>query len=276
MQSSNNNLKQASVIISYYKNIQNLEIILLALNNQTANGSFEVIISEDDDAEETVRFIDQQKLVLSFPLLHVSQADKGFRKCKALNSSLALATTDFIIFIDGDCVPHEKLVEEYINAKRNGRVLYGRRIMLSEKISSQLFKNKKISSLNFFNLFITGSKRIEEGLYLKNIIPQRFKKKDSGRLLGCNMGILKSDLIAINGFDEDYSAPGGGEDSDIEWRLQALGSIEFYSMKYRAIVYHLYHEERLTTAMEIKMLTIVEQKKQEGFFICKNGLQKLS
>jgi len=46
------------------------------------------------------------------------------------------------------------------------------------------------------------------------------------------MGISKSDLIAINGFDEDYIAPGGGEDSDIEWRLQALGSVQFYSMKH--------------------------------------------
>jgi len=274
MQPSDTNPMQASVVISYYKNIQNLEIILLALNNQTAIGSFEVIVSEDDDAKETVRFIEQQKLILSFPLLHVSQTDKGFRKCKALNSSLAVAATDFIIFIDGDCVPHKKLVEEYIKAKRAGRVLYGRRVMLSERISSQLFKNKKLSSLNFLKLFITRCKRIEEGLYLK-IIPQRFKKKDSGRLLGCNMGILKSDLIAINGFDEDYSAPGGGEDSDIEWRLQALGSVEFYSMKYRAIVYHLYHEERLTAAMEIKMLAIVEQKKQKGLYICKNGLQKL-
>jgi len=33
-----------------------------------------------------------------------------------------MATTDFIIFIDGDCVPHEKLVEEYIKANRIGRV----------------------------------------------------------------------------------------------------------------------------------------------------------
>lgn len=267
------NSKQASVIISYYKNIQNLEIILLALNNQTAKQSFEVIVSEDDNAQETLNLITQQKAILSFPLLHVSQADTGFRKCKALNNSLAKATTDFIIFIDGDCIPHEKFVEEYIKAKRTGRVLYGRRVMLSEKISSQLLKNRKLSSLNFFNLLITGCKRVEEGLYMK-IVPQRLKKKDSGRLLGCNMGILKSDLMAINGFDEDYTEPGGGEDSDVEWRLQALGSIEFYSMKFRAIVYHLYHTERLTAAMETKSIRIVEQKQQNGFAICKNGLEK--
>jgi len=267
--------KLASVVISYYKNIQNLEIILLALNNQTAKGSFEVIVSEDDDAEETVKFINAQKSIVSFPLLHISQSDNGFRKCKALNTSLTTATTDFVIFLDGDCVPHEKLVEEYIKAKQPGRVLYGRRVMLSEKISSQLLQSKKLSILNFFNLLITKCNRVEEGLYLK-IVPQFLKKKESGWLLGCNMGISKSDLIAINGFDEDYIAPGGGEDTDIEWRLQARGSIQFYSMKFRAIVYHLYHNERLTAALEAIALKIVGQKKKNGFFICKNGLSKLS
>ena len=270
---SHNSSIKASVIISYYKNLQNLEIILHALNHQTAKGSFEVIISEDDDTKETSDFVNQQRPMLSFPLLHISQPDEGFRKCKALNAAVVRASTDFIIFIDGDCVPHKKLVEEYIKVKQTGRVLYGRRVMLNERVSSRLLQNKKLSSLNFFNLLISGCKRVEEGLYLK-IIPQYFKKKDAARLLGCNMGISKSDLVAINGFDEDYIAPGGGEDTDIEWRLEALKSIEFYSMKYRAIVYHIFHIERFSAAMEIKTRAIVEQKIQQGFAICKNGIEK--
>jgi len=49
---------------------------------------------------------------------------------------------------------------------------------------------------------------------------------------------------------------------------------QFYSMKYRAIVYHLYHIERFSTAMEIKTRAIVDRKIQLGFFICKNGIEK--
>jgi len=106
-------------------------------------------------------------------------------------------------------------------------------------------------------------------------VPQRFKSKTSGILLGCNMGIAKKDLIAINGFDEDYTAAGGGEDSDIEWRLKALGNISFYSMKFSAIVYHLYHPERFSKAMELKNEEFMAKKIQLGFFKCKNGIQKL-
>lgn len=265
---------QASVVISYYKNIPKLELILLALNDQSAKGSFEVIISEDDNAADTVKFLSEHKNDFSFPVIHISQEDEGFRKCRALNKAIISATTDFVIFIDGDCIPHKNFVQQYIRAKKNGTVLYGRRVMLSESISGSLLQKKNLSVLNIFNLLLKGCKRIEEGFYLP-WIPQSLVKKTSGRLLGCNMGISKKDLLAINGFDEDYIAPGGGEDSDIEWRLQSLGTSTFYSMKFRAIVYHIYHKERFSKEMELSNETILNNKISRGFFICKNGIKKL-
>jgi len=109
---------QASVVISYYKNIPNLELLLLALNEQTAKNSFEVIVSEDADDMETVVFLNKIRPTLKFPLFHVAQEDKGFRKCKALNNAVQQAATEFIIFLDGDCIPHKKLVEEYLKEKK--------------------------------------------------------------------------------------------------------------------------------------------------------------
>ena len=265
---------KASVVISYYKNLPNLELILLALNKQSAKGDFEAIVSEDDDVKVTTEFLDKIKPILSFPVIHITQPDDGFRKCKVLNKAIESTTTDFIIFLDGDCVPHRHLVREYIGARLEGRVLYGRRVMLSEKISQRLLEKKNLRILNFINLILSGCKRIEEGLYLR-LIPQRLKRKKSGLLLGCNMALSKRDLIAINGFDEDYTAPGGGEDSDIEWRLKAIGNISFYSMKFSAIVYHIYHQERFSKAMELKNEEILARKIQQGFFACKNGIRKL-
>jgi glycosyltransferase involved in cell wall biosynthesis len=263
---------QASVVISYYKNIPNLELLLLALNEQTAKNSFEVIVSEDADDMETVVFLNKIRPTLKFPLLHVSQEDKGFRKCKALNNAVQQAATDFIIFLDGDCIPHKKLVEEYLKEKKEGRVLYGRRVMLSEKISKQLLETKELQKLNLFNIITTGSERIEEGIRLPFSIEQ--KKKD-GLLLGCNMGIFKKHLIAINGFDEDYESSGGGEDSDIEWRLKAMGGVSFYSMRFKAIVYHLYHPVRFSLETMLHNKAEFENKKAQGHFICKNGIKKI-
>ncbi len=265
---------KASVVISFYKNLPNLELILLALNKQSAKGEFEVIVSEDDDVKVTIDFLNAIRPALSFPVIHISQPDNGFLKCKALNRAIEASTSDFIIFLDGDCIPHRHLVKEYVAAKQDGRALYGRRVMLSEKISRELLKEKNPGILTFSKLMGSGSKRIEEGAYMP-FVSQRFKSKTSGILLGCNMGLNKKDLIAINGFDEDYTAAGGGEDSDIEWRLKALGNISFYSMKFSAIVYHIYHQERFSKAMELKNEEIMAKKIQLGFFRCKNGIQKL-
>jgi len=265
---------QASVVISYYKNIANLEILLLALKNQSSKNTFEVIISEDDDALETKSFISQQQALLPFPLIHVSQSDEGFRKCRALNRAIAASSTDFILFLDGDCVPHKHFVKQYLLAKKSGRVLYGRRVMLSDRFSSDLIQNKIFTGLTILNLFLKGCKRIEEGFYLP-FVPQLFKQKSNGRLLGCNMGILKKDLLSINGFDEDYNFTGGGEDSDIEWRLEALKNLTFYSMKFDAIVYHLYHVDRFTPEMEQKNNLVLEKKITQNNFFCINGIQKI-
>jgi glycosyltransferase involved in cell wall biosynthesis len=265
---------RASVAISYYKNTSNLGLILAALNKQTAKNEFEVIISEDGDAPESVTFINAVKSTFSFPIQHLTQEDKGFRKCKALNNVILKAKSDFIIFIDGDCIPHKKWVHEYLKAKKDGRVLFGRRVMLSEKFSQELATTKALNKLNFYNLITKDTERIEEGFYL-SFLPQRFTKKENGILLGCNMGIFKKDLIAINGFDEDYESPGGGEDSDIEWRLKALGNISFYSLKFKAIVFHIYHKVRFAKGAIMPNDIILQQKKEQGFFFCKNGIKKI-
>lgn len=265
---------QASVIISYYKNLPKLELVLKGLQQQTAMGAFEVIVAEDDNAAATVDFISQAQQLYSFSIKHVSQEDKGFRKCKILNQALLASAADFLIFLDGDCIPHRKLVYQYLKNKDNAGVLYGRRVVLSERFSARLLQAKDLSQLNFFSMLAGGCKRIEEGLYLP-FINQLFKAKKSRGLLGCNMGIHKEALLAINGFDEDYTAPGAGEDSDIEWRLTGLLNMTYAPMKFRAIVYHVWHLERFTEAVGRKSLEALTAKIREGRFICTNGIKKL-
>ncbi len=265
---------EASVIISYYKNLPNLELVLLALQQQSAIGSFEVIIAEDDNTIKTIEFLYKKNHSFSFPVKHVSQPDDGFQKCKILNKALVTAEADFIIFLDGDCIPHPQLVKQYILNKKKAGALYGRRVMLGEKFSFKLLQTKNLSSLNFFSMLFSGCKRVEEGLYMP-LIAGLFKGKQSARLLGCNMGISKEALIAINGFDEDYTAPGGGEDSDIEWRLEGLHKISFAPMKFKAIVYHIWHQERFTEEAGVKSYEALLAKMKQGSFICKNGIKKL-
>jgi hypothetical protein len=119
-----------------------------------------------------------------------------------------------------------------------------------------------------------GCSRIEEGLYLP-FVSQKKTSKSKDRLLGCNMGIYKESLIAINGFDEEYDAPCCGEDSDIEWRLEKLPGITFYSMKFKAIVYHIWHRQGFTEQGAEKNYRIMSDKIKQGLYACKKGIKQI-
>ncbi len=260
----------ASLIIPFYKDIPALELILLALNKQSAKGSFEVIIAEDDNAAETVSFLQKAVSTLDFPLQHVSQEDMGFRKCKALNNAVKIAKYELLIFIDGDCIPHKHFVKEYLKEAEEKKILYGRRVNLSEPFTKELLNTKNINKLNLFNLIGTGSTRIKEAIYLP-FAPGFIKSKR--KFWGCNWGVLKNELLAVNGFDEDF-AEYGYEDFDIFWRLDKDGC-RLKSVKYQAIVYHLHHKTRAHDEVMNRVQILYEQKVQIGNIRCKNGLEKL-
>jgi glycosyltransferase involved in cell wall biosynthesis len=260
---------KVSLIISYYKNLINLKLILKALQNQSSK-DFEVIISEDDNNDETIEFIKNSKF--NFPLLHVNQdEDLGFRKNMTLNKSIKKSRTDFLIFIDGDCIPHKHFIKSYIGEKEEDTMLKGRRVMLSESITSKLLENPNLNLLSTKNILFSKSGKKKETIY--NPYFSLISTMKNKGLLGCNWGISKQTLHKINGFDEDYVRAAVGEDTDVEWRLKGIG-VTSKSVKNKAIVYHLYHERSYSKEDVNHNNKLLEIKKKIKAYYCKNGLVK--
>jgi GT2 family glycosyltransferase len=260
----------ASLIISYYQNIPNLRLILEGLNSQS-NSNFEVIIAEDDANEETISFVQDMRTVYSYDIKHVFQSeDDGFRKNKMLNKAILVANHELILFIDGDCIPHKHFIKNYLKANANNAILSGRRVMLGEGISNKMRLSGALEDLNFSSLLFSSTEKIKEGIYFP-WFKLSFKKRG---LLGCNWGVLKSNLLIVNGFDEDYTSPGVGEDVDIEWRLKAQG-LKTISMKNKAIVYHLYHKRSYGEDKVAENYAKLGQKQKTDQIVCLNGLKKL-
>ena len=258
-----------SVIISVYKRLDMLNLIFQALQRQSYT-NFEAIVSEDNDAAETVEFISDAREKYEFLIEHVSQEDCGFRKTTALNKALRVAKGEQLVFLDGDCVPHRHLLYEYSKAIHGNVMCYGRRVHVSKSLTDRLLKVGSIKGLNIWTAIMYGSKSISHGIYLpwkKNVHKQqRF-------LLGCNFGVERAALLSINGFDEDYIRPGRGEDFDVEWRLTKKGYRK-YSMKHKAIVYHLFHTANHNEADAVAMQNLMEQKIMADNVYCLNGLEK--
>ena len=258
-----------SLIISFYKRLDFLELLFQSLDKQSYR-NFEVIIAEDNNDPQTVEFINKARIIRTYGIQHVSHEDIGFRKTRILNAAVKTSKGEQIVFIDGDCILHKHFMKEYNKAITDTRFCYGRRVFCSKKHTEMLIISKSIKNLNIFLALLYGGKSIGAGLYLpfkKNIDKQR------RRILGCNWGVMKKNILAVNGFDEDYIRAGVGEDFDIDWRLKKQG-LKTRSLKGKAIVYHLYHEANYSPSDTEFVEKLMADKKIIGKSFCVNGINK--
>lgn len=256
---------KASLIISVYRNVAALEAVLLSLRRQTEQ-DFEVILSEDGQDEQMAAFI--QGYDFPWPMQHLTQEDKGWRKNKALNSAIKSANSEWLIFVDGDCMLHPRFVEMHVRYSAPHVVLAGKRVKLNPDLSERMLRGERILLFPYL-LNKRGCKLVEEGFYLPIA---HLLRRPVRHLTGSNMSMSKEDIIAINGFDENYTLPAIGEDYDIEWRLPANGC-KIVSLRNLAVQYHLYHPENWTD--DSLNMAYFNQIKQQRQIICKNGIRKI-
>ena len=237
-----------SIIIPFYNGIDWLEMIFVALGKQTFK-DFEVIVADDGSREDVVARLEELMARQPFPVTHLWQEDCGFRKNRMLNKAVVQSRAEYLIFLDGDCIPHRKFVEEHCKARREGFVVAGRRVdlpaALSEgmsvgKVASPGFERKLVWPLLYAGI-VRGEKHMENCIRIASPTLRRwFIRQRYEGILGCNFSMYKSDLLKANGFDERYVNPGTGEDTDLEDRLVRLG-IRPLVMNHYATVYHKKH-----------------------------------
>ncbi len=269
-------MPKVSVIISFYNRIDYLKLVLAGFERQTFR-DIEIIIADDGSKEEIVKEIEKLSLKVSFPLLHLWHEDKGFRKNKILNRAITEANSDYLIFIDGDCVPHREFVREHYDYRNENNCLTGRRVNLSEKFTNKLnetdIKNgylEKSLHLMICDGLFGKSDYVERGFYVQNNSLRNYLNKKKRGLLGCNFSIHKNDMIAINGFDERYELPSIGEDSDVQYRLE-LNDVKIESLNNIAVQYHLYHKLQERPQ---KNLDLFAKIKESGLLFTPFGINK--
>ncbi|MAD12947.1 MAG: glycosyl transferase, partial [Flavobacteriaceae bacterium] len=113
-----------SLIISTYNSSEVLNVIIDAVSKQVKLPN-EIIIAEDGNEINTQKVIDSWKNRISSKLIHVNQEDFGFRKALILNKAINISKSDYIIQIDGDCIPHKYFIYDHINNANKGCYLYG-------------------------------------------------------------------------------------------------------------------------------------------------------
>lgn len=271
-------MNKLTLIISFYNRIDFLKIVLAGLEIQTLK-NFEVIVADDGSEEKIVQELYELIPRFDFPIKHIWHEDNGFRKNKILNQAILASQTDYLVFIDGDCIPHSNfLYEHFIN--RNEKVcLTGRRVNLSKKITERLtpdlIKNKfleKNLSLLFFDSIFGDTVDFEKGIYLKSKFLREWINKKPRGILGCNFSIHKKDILDINGFDERYDAPSIGEDTDLQFRLE-LNGVTIKSLNNIAVQFHLYHKLQERNPVNLRLFEEVKKSKRA---FTPFGIQKIN
>lgn len=260
---------KVSLIIAVYKRVDFLELVLMSVERQSFR-DMEIIVAEDDQSDEVKQYIRSIEGLFPFTIKHVSHEDMGFRKNKILNSAVRASSGSYLVFIDGDCLLHEKFIEEHVKHNAPDLCLFGRRTMLGPDITEILIRTKTLKWLSFFRLMFTKSRHVEDSLYL----PWMTSQREMG-VKGCNFSLSLDLLKKINGFDEDFEKPYGGEDTDIERRLRMI-HVRFMCTKYKTIQYHLFHGGRESRSYdwEHEGKSFYQKKIDSGLWFCKNGLDR--
>ncbi|MBI3364074.1 MAG: glycosyltransferase [Ignavibacteriae bacterium] len=266
-----------SLVIAVYNEVRYLEFIVEALKRQTFQ-DFEIVIADDGSGPDIRKLLDRTRIEVSFPIQHQWQEDVGFRKNVMLNKAINVAQSDYLVFIDGDCMPHHQFLSDHWSNRQSNTVLCGRRMNLSKQLTDRLTLEgirsgefEKLSPVVWLDGLMARGSNLEDAIRIENSLIRRLLHRNKARILGCNFSAEKKALESINGFNEDYHAAGIGEDTDIAFRLELTG-VRFATLRYLAILYHLFHP---ATRVGEENRTIFEEVVQRRNPLCQNGLRKL-
>ncbi len=272
----------ATVIVSTYNRPRSLELVLAGFARQT-HRDLELIVADDGSGEETARVIRDFQERAPMRVRHLWQEDRGFCKTTILNRAAVEAESDYLIFCDGDCLPHRGFVEGHVAARDPARFLFGHAVFLgpdaSEALTVEDVESGRFESWPWSKITrgLRGDdRRMYNGLYLGSGRIARtidgWFDRNGRRARGRNLSMWRADLMAVNGWNQDYERP-GREDDDLVLRLHRLGRTG-RSVRFRAVLYHLYHPphsaDTFATNDEI-LRRIIESGRAQ----CPNGIRSL-
>lgn len=253
-----------SLLISTYEQPLALEKVLQGVSLQTRPPE-EVFITDDGSGDATRAVIAAWSRQARCPVRHLWQEHRGFRKTILLNQAVAAATGEYLVFTDGDCVPHRRFLEDHARLSERGYWVQGRRCYVREPYVTGFVPGRTCVLAWLLAGRITGAAKA-----LRLPFPLTFRNREQRGIIGCNMAFWREDVVAVNGFDEAYLGRGIGPDSDLGTRVYNLGRRRKFVYG-RAVVYHLNHPVMPRDNLEAKRVWL-EETIRSGRVRCERGL----
>ena len=206
---------------------------------------FDLVIADDGSRDDTRQTIHRLRNETGLEIRHVWHEDAGFQKCRILNKATVEAPSEYLVFSDGDCIPRRDFLSTHARLARPGRFLSGGTFRLSHAVSQAVTKQDILSGRVFDPSWLRSMGQPWNRRFLKlaagppwfNVLDRLTTTNASWN--GHNASGFKSDILAVNGFNEDMGW--GGEDRELGDRLRNAG-LRPLQVRNRAICVHLEHE----------------------------------
>ena len=266
-----------SFIVLTYNRTEALLPVLRSLSVQCSK-DHQVLIADDGSRAEHVKLLYDQCPAFQCQVLHIWHPDVGFTIAGARNLAVSYATGDYLVFLDGDCIPNSKFIVQHERLAEAGYFVNGSRVLLNESLSERVIKKEldlPSQSLSFW-IHARLRKECNKILYRLGWPRRLFRLKHDFKwrgIRGCNMAVWKHDFININGFDETFQG-WGHEDADFVLRLSHLG-IHRKNGFMATEVFHLWHPESKRDQESINKNRVMQRMKT-GLILAEKGLKELT
>ncbi len=234
-----------SFVVLTYNRTDALLAVLRALAPQ-CSASDEVLIADDGSKMEEVEALFAQCPSFNCDIRHVWHPDTGFTAAQARNLAAFRAKGDYLIFLDGDCIPNPEFVAAHARLSEPGCFVNGSRVLLSKALSENVIRGKVQMAHRSLTFWITAwAKGDSNKLFHVLKWPWRLFRVKPGftwrGIRSCNFAVWRADFLKVNGFDEIYQG-WGHEDADLALRLSHLGLMRKNGFM-GTEVFHLWHPE---------------------------------
>lgn len=259
---------KASLVITTYDNPVLLKKVVDSILVQSRMPD-EVIIADDGSEKETAHIVQGFSEVFPVPMLHVWQEHMGFRAAKIRNEAIKKSSGDYIILLDGDCVVSRHFISDHLLLAEKGCFIQGKRAHVNRNAVQGFSYYHANSFPGLLKMALAGSiSNVHHLIRLQHFFIIKNKKLKG--IKSCNMGFFKQDILAVNGFNEDFIG-WGNEDSELANRLFKYGLVKKVS-QFTAICFHMWHPTNKAITNGNRQLLAATLTSKE--YYCKNGIFK--
>lgn len=256
-----------ALIVSTFDQPDYLRRVLDAVNRQSRLPQ-EMLLADDGSGDETREIFSRWSAQQTLTCRHIWQAHAGFRKAHILNRAVAVAKADYLVFLDGDMVPHRDFIADHVAAARPAAFLQGHRALVAQRAAAWFGRRALAADRRraFLQGQISGWKNAWRWPW-----PVVSEKNHLRGIRGCNFSLWRADMLRVNGYNEAFTG-WGREDSEFAARLMNAG-VRRLDLRGRALCFHLWHPPASRGQLPAND-ELLEKTIREKIARCEQGLDR--